>query len=149
MSPYDASFRIMLLSDPEVDKSCMLPGFFPQDPNLSIGIDSWAKTLTIDKKKIKLQIWVLGGDERFRFITHGYCKGANAAFFLYDITKSQTLNHMEDFLMIIRQNSGDIPIYLIGIIPNEKTKRKVSAKKGAKIAKEKKLNPTKILRLEN
>ncbi len=62
MSPYDASFRIMLLSDPEVDKSCMLPGFFQQNPDLSIGIDFWAQTLTIDKKKIKLQIWVLGGD---------------------------------------------------------------------------------------
>ena len=144
MPGYANSFKILLLSDSEVDKSSILPEYIKnlsqQEEIKTIGIDFWAKTLNIDKKKIKLQLWDFGGEERFRFLLHQYCKGANGAFFLYDVTKSQTIKQMENMLNIIRQNSGDIPIYLIGIIPNENPKRQVSAEEGAKIAKEKKLN---------
>jgi len=141
MSPYDASFRIMLLSDPEVDKSCMLPGFFQQDPDLSIGIDFWVKTLNIDKKKIKLQIWDLGGEERLRFLLPTYVRGADGALFIYDVTNYASIDNIDDWLSIIRkEDRAEIPILLVGILSNEKNKRQVSAEKGKEIAKSKNLN---------
>jgi len=63
---------------------------------------------------VKLQIWDFGGEERFRFLLHQYCKGANAAFFLYDITNQLSLDHLPDWTQIIREHAGDIPIMLIG-----------------------------------
>lgn len=69
-----------------------------------------------------------------------YCLGANAVLLLYDVTKPQTLSNIGEWIKIVRQKSGEIPIFLIGIIPNENPKRQVSAEEGAKIAKEKKLN---------
>ena len=43
-----------------------------------------------------------------------YCKGANGAFFLYDITNQVTLDHLPDWTQIIRDQAGDIPIVLVG-----------------------------------
>ncbi|MEJ2251077.1 MAG: GTP-binding protein, partial [Candidatus Lokiarchaeota archaeon] len=59
-------------------------------------------------------IWDFGGEERFRFLLKQYCKGANGAFFLYDITNPITLDRLPDWTQIIRQHAGDIPIVLVG-----------------------------------
>jgi len=118
----------------------MLPGKSQKDDQTTIGVEFWTQDLVNGKDKIRLMLMDFRGEERFRFLLHQYCRGANAAFFLYDVTKSQTLNHMEGMLKIIRQNSRDIPISLIGIIPNENPKRQVSVEEGAKIAEENKLN---------
>jgi len=68
----------------------------------------------IKKRKIKLQIWDVGGEERFRFLLPTYCLGANAAFLLYDTTRSQTLDNVPEWTRIVRQKGGLIPIMLVG-----------------------------------
>jgi len=45
---------------------------------------------------------------------HQYCKGANAAFFLYNITIPSTFEHLLEWTQIIREHAGDIPILLVG-----------------------------------
>ena len=72
------------------------------------------KTIDLNDKKIKLQIWDVGGEERFRFLLPTYCLGANAAFLLYDITRPQTLDNISDWTNIVRQKAGAIPIMLVG-----------------------------------
>ena len=42
----------------------------------TIGVDFKIKTISIEGKKIKLQIWDTAGQERFRNITKSYYKGA-------------------------------------------------------------------------
>ena len=140
---YDATFKILLLSDPEVDISGLFTGHlteFSLPADETIGVEFKAKNLVIDKKKYKLQFWDLGRDERFRFLLPTYCLGANAAVLLYDVSRSQTLDNIEELINIVRQKSGDVPIMLIGIIPNEKYERQVSAEEGIKIAKSRNLN---------
>ena len=85
-----------------------------QDLRLTIGVDFYSKTINFKEKNVKLQIWDFGGEERFRFLLTQYCKGANGAFFLYDITNPKSLEHLPDWTQIIRENAGDIPIMLIG-----------------------------------
>ena len=115
MLDYDYYFKIMMLRDPSVDKTSLTTGFFLKDLNLmTIGVDFYSKATYFQGKKVKLHIWDFGGEERFRFLLHQYCKGANAAFFLYDITNRLSLDHLPDWTQIIREHSGDIPIMLIG-----------------------------------
>ena len=144
MSSYDGTFKILLLSDSEVGKSAIKwrNVYQRRTPNerLTIGVDFFVKTFVIDKKKYKLQLWDIGREERYRFLLPTYCLGANAVLLLYDVTKPQTLSNIGEWINIVRQKSGEIPISLIGIIPNENLKRQVSAEEGAKIAKKKKLN---------
>ena len=63
---------------------------------------------------MKLQLWDVGGEERFRFLLPTYCLGANAAFLLYDVTRSQTLDNIGEWTNIVHQKGGDIPIMLVG-----------------------------------
>ncbi|MHA1148780.1 MAG: Rab family GTPase [Promethearchaeota archaeon] len=118
MVEYDFTWKIMLLGDASVGKTSLtiryISGSFIEDLKLTIGVDFYSKTLEYNNNRVKLQIWDFGGEERFRFLLSQYCKGANAAFFLYDITNSVTLDHLPDWTQIIREHAGDIPIMLIG-----------------------------------
>jgi len=96
---------------------------------------------------VKLQIWDFGGEERFRFLLSQYCKGANGAFFLYDITKSLTLDHLPDWTQIIREHAGDIPIMLIGSKKDLEEFRDVSTEDGDLAAK--KYNLTSFMELSS
>ncbi|MBY9008952.1 MAG: hypothetical protein KGD74_03690 [Candidatus Lokiarchaeota archaeon] len=144
MSSYDATLKIILLSESEVDKLGMFPDYLAEISKINdqnkIGVEILTKTLTIDKKNYKLQLWDLWLDKPFRFLLPTYCLGANAALLLYDVAKPQTLNNIGEWANIIHQKSGDIPIILIGFIPKEKSKRQVSAEEGMKIAKARNLN---------
>jgi small GTP-binding protein len=107
-----------MLGDASVGKTSLtvryISGYFKEDLKLTIGVDFYSKITTYKDKKVKLQIWDFGGEERFRFLLSQYCKGANGAFFLYDITNQLSLDHLPDWTQIVRENAGDIPIMLIG-----------------------------------
>ena len=108
----------MLLGDASVGKTSFTKRFcynlFNPSERLTIGVDFHVKTIDLHGKKIKLQIWDVGGEERFRFLLPTYCLGANAAFLLYDVTRSQTLDNITEWTNIVRQKSGPIPIMLVG-----------------------------------
>ncbi|MCK4382307.1 MAG: GTP-binding protein [Candidatus Lokiarchaeota archaeon] len=139
MASYDFTWKIMMLGDAAVGKTSLtiryISGFFLEDLKLTIGVDFYSKTTIFNKKKVKLQIWDFGGEERFRFLLHQYCKGANAAFFLYDITSRLSLDHLPDWTQIIREHAGDIPIMLIGSKVDLKEFRAVSRDEGILAAK--------------
>ncbi|MBY9021379.1 MAG: GTP-binding protein [Candidatus Lokiarchaeota archaeon] len=118
MSGYDYTWKIMMLGDDSAAKTSLtiryISGFFLDDLKLTIGVDFYSKTTSHNGRKVKLQIWDFGGEERFRFLLHQYCKGANAALFLYDITNRSSLDHLPDWTQIIREHAGDIPIMMVG-----------------------------------
>ena len=128
-----------MLGDAAVGKTSLtirfISGFFLDDLKLTIGVDFYSKTTNFNDKKVKLQIWDFGGEERFRFLLHQYCKGANAAFFLYDITNRLSLDHLPDWTQIIREHAGDIPIMLIGSKVDLKEFRAVTREEGILAAK--------------
>ncbi len=118
MTSYDYTYKILMLGDASVGKTSLtlryISGFFMEDLKLTIGVDFYSKTINFIENKVKLQIWDFGGEERFRFLLSQYCKGANGAFFLFDITNQISLDHLPDWTQIVRENAGDIPIMLIG-----------------------------------
>jgi len=136
---WDFTFKIMMLGDASVGKTSLtiryISGSFIEDLKLTIGVDFYSKTINHRNKRVKLQIWDFGGEERFRFLLSQYCKGANAAFFLYDITNSPTLDHLPDWTQIIREHAGDIPIMLIGSKLDLKEYRAIPREDGILAAK--------------
>jgi len=88
-----------------------------------------------------LRIWDLGGELRFKVLLPSFVKGADGALFICDITKRTSIKNIDDWLSIIsKKNRAEVPILLVGIIPDEKNERQVSAEEGIKIAKSKNLN---------
>jgi small GTP-binding protein len=139
VTDYDYTWKIMMLGDAAVGKTSLtiryISGFFLEDLKLTIGVDFYSKTTSFKGKKVKLQIWDFGGEERFRFLLHQYCKGANAAFFLYDITNRFSLDHLPDWTQIIREHAGDVPIMLVGSKVDLEQYRVVSREEGILAAK--------------
>ena len=134
----------MMLGDASVGKTSLtiryISVFFLRDLKLTIGVDFYSKNIIFRGNKVKLQIWDFGGEERFRFLLSQYCKGANAAFFLYDITNARTLEHLPAWTQLIREHAGDIPILLIGSKLDLAEYRAVSREEGIKAAKAYNLN---------
>lgn len=136
---YDYTFKIILLGEPEVEKTTLAQRccFDLSNPSikLTVGIDFYVKTIELHGKTIKLQIWDVGGEERFRFLLSTYCLGANAAMIIYDITNSKTLDHISEWIKIVRKKANDIPIMLIGNKLGLEEFRELNREDGIKIAK--------------
>ncbi|AQK73196.1 ypt homolog4, partial [Zea mays] len=77
----DYLFKLLLIGDSGVGKSCLLLRFADDsylDSYIStIGVDFKIRTVEQDGKTIKLQIWDTAGQERFRTITSSYYRGAH------------------------------------------------------------------------
>jgi len=139
MPTYDYTFKILLLGDASVGKTSFTKRYcynvFNPSERLTIGVDFHVKTIEMNNKKIKLQIWDVGGEERFRFLLPTYCLGANAAFLLYDITRSSSLDNIPEWNSIVRQKGGDIPIMVIGSkLDLAETQRQIPTEHGVQIA---------------
>jgi small GTP-binding protein len=139
MTSYDYTFKILLLGDASVGKTSFTKRYcynlFNPSERLTIGVDFHVKTIELNEKKIKLQLWDVGGEERFRFLLPTYCLGANAAFLLYDITRPSTLDNISEWLNIVRQKGGPIPIMLVGAkLDLEKSQRQIDRDYGIQIA---------------
>ncbi len=137
---YDATFKIVIFGDAGCGKTTLtqrfLTNLFKSDTTMTIGVDFEVKSLEIDEKKVKLQIWDFGGEERFRFLLPTYVRGANGGLFMYDITNYSSLAHIDDWLMVIKKKIETLfPIIVIGGKADLGDDREVSSEEGINLAK--------------
>uniref|UniRef100_A0A3B5Q9W0 small monomeric GTPase n=1 Tax=Xiphophorus maculatus TaxID=8083 RepID=A0A3B5Q9W0_XIPMA len=117
---YDIAFKVMLVGDSGVGKTCLLvrfkDGAFLAGSFIStVGIDFRNKVLTIDGVKVKLQIWDTAGQERFRSVTHAYYRDAHALLLLYDVTNRSSFDNIQAWLTEIHEYAQqDVVLMLLG-----------------------------------
>ena len=135
-------FKILLLGDSAVGKSCLLLRYcensFQESHLTTIGLDFRLKTVNLeDKRKIKVQIWDTAGEDRFRAITRNYYRGANGIILMYDVTDQKSFEHIRDWVEKIKEDAvEEIIIYLVGNKIDLNNKRIITNEEGKKLAAE-------------
>ena len=110
--------KIIIAGDGGVGKTTLLyrymEGRFLADTLMTIGVDFYLKKLEIDRKKINLQIWDFGGQDHFRPLLKNYAVGARGALLLFDLTRPNSLERIDQWVNICRGANPAIPILFIG-----------------------------------
>eukprot|EP00042_Codosiga_hollandica_P032601 m.209927 g.209927 ORF g.209927 m.209927 type:complete len:201 (-) comp53954_c0_seq2:163-765(-) len=116
---YDYLFKLLLIGDSAVGKTCILFRFSDDSFNTTfiatIGIDFKIRTIEIDGKKIKLQIWDTAGQERFKSMAPMYYRGAVAAVVVYDVTNPDSFNAINDWIKDLKKIcEKDVVVCIVG-----------------------------------
>jgi Ras-related protein Rab-11A len=116
----EASYKVIIIGPGAVGKTSIINRFvndqFDLKYKFTIGVDFLTKTLEYKPSKLaKLQIWDIGGQERFKFLHRGYYDGAMGALLLFDLSRENTFSEMKNWLSEMRSIiNHDIPVVIIG-----------------------------------
>ena len=99
---YDYIFKLVLIGDTCVGKSCILVRFsddvFVENYVTTIGVDFRFKTMIVKNKIAKIQIWDTAGQERYRSITTAYYRGAAAIIICCDSTNKESFYNIKNWI---------------------------------------------------
>ena len=86
---YDVSFKIIVIGDSGVGKSCLsmqaTKKKFENNYLATVGFEFFAFNMKIDGKVIKLQIWDTCGQEIYRSLITSFYKNSSLAIIVYAI----------------------------------------------------------------
>lgn len=90
-SQYDLSFKIIVIGDSGVGKSCLsmkaIKSGFDEFYKATVGFEFFTFTLKIDDKLVKLQIWDTCGQEVYRSLISSFYRNSSLAMMVYSIDK--------------------------------------------------------------
>ncbi|CBZ53035.1 putative Ras family domain-containing protein [Neospora caninum Liverpool] len=138
---YDHLFKLVLIGDSGVGKSCLLLRFsddaFTESYITTIGVDFRFRTINVDNEIVKLQIWDTAGQERFRTITSAYYRGADGIVLVYDVTDRDSFGHVDEWLAEVNRYANENTCkILVGNKCEKADDRQVSAEEGQRKAEE-------------
>jgi Ras-related protein Rab-8A len=115
-------YKIVVLGDTNSGKIELIQQFvaYKHVPNFlsTIGVDFKVKTIEISNKFIKLQIWDMAGQERFRAITAAHYKNAQGFIIVFNCDKVKSFENVKMWHQQCSIGGSNIPIILIGIVPD-------------------------------
>lgn len=118
----EITFKIAIFGPANVGKTTLtkrfLTGEFETNLMKTMGAEIFVKYLKIDDTRIVLQIWDFGGEDTFRFMLPHYATGSDGGIYMYDISRPETLNMLEKWLIAFKEGlideNKDVPIMMIG-----------------------------------
>lgn len=114
---YDYLFKLVLIGDSGVGKSCLLLRFsddaFTESYITTIGVDFRFRTINVGGKVVKLQIWDTAGQERFRTITSAYYRGADGIVLVYDVTEAESFAHVDEWLAEVNRYATENTVKIL------------------------------------
>ena len=119
---------MIIIGDSAVGKTCIfkkiISGTFTEKSISTIGMDRRTLSFTIKNEEgndveIDVQLWDTAGQERFRSITTSYYKSSQGLLLMYDITRKETFDNLENWILSIKDSLGEEEKYLIVLVGNK------------------------------
>ncbi len=112
-------FKVIIIGPGAVGKTSLLHRFvenkFSFRYKLTIGADFLSKIMQRQDSTIKLQIWDIGGQDRYKFLRASFFDGSNGALVVFDLSRWHTFGELEDWISDLREYAGEnTPFILIG-----------------------------------
>ena len=121
MSGKTCHFKLVLLGDTAVGKSCLVVRFvrdeFFECQEPTIGAAFLTQTVTLDDTTVKFEIWDTAGQERYRSLAPMYYRGAAAAIVVFDLTNRESYTGAKSWVKEL-QRRGD-PNVVIALAGNK------------------------------
>nr|MDO8081066.1 Rab family GTPase [Candidatus Freyarchaeota archaeon] len=112
-------FKVLILGEGGVGKTTLKQRYTEGlvDPiyKCTIGVDFGQIDAKHAEQEISLHFWDIGGQIQFREISGVFYKGAKAAVLMFDVTQPSTLDGLNEWLKLMKQeNIYDIPKIIVG-----------------------------------
>jgi small GTP-binding protein len=138
---YDLSFKIIVIGDSGVGKSCLSTkatrNKFENDHCPTVGFEFFTFNIKIENKVIKLQIWDTCGQELYRSLITNFYRNSSLAIIVYAINSRESFKNIDMWLKELRTNSSpDTKVILIGNKIDLEDERQIKTEEGKLFAKE-------------
>lgn len=140
-SKEDFTFKLVMVGDSGVGKSCLLEKFLDLSSNnafiSTIGYEVRTHIMKMDGQTVKLQVWDTGGQERYRPVLATCYKNAFGVILVYDVTNKKSFTNLQQWLTEVNEfASADVPKLLIGNKSDLAGRRQVEESTAAQFAAE-------------
>ena len=130
-SNYQYIFKLILIGNSGVGKSCILQRYmkhtFQETYKCTIGVDFLMKSLIINGKTVKLQLWDTAGQEKYKSMVSSYYRGANVALIIFDLTNHISFDALPSWIENYYKNGPEQKnIILIGNKKDLEVERQVT-----------------------
>ena len=93
-------FKIVILGDAAVGKTSLINQYieesFESDYKPTLGANIVRKDVNLDNTKVRLIMWDLAGQEKYRVVRSMYFQGCEGALLVYDVTRYHTLDNINN-----------------------------------------------------
>jgi small GTP-binding protein len=132
---YDLTCKLLLVGDPSSGKSCIFNKFcsneFNSEYRATIGVDFKTAIVQIENlctiktkrgkikeipilKKVKIQLWDVSGQDRFKIVTSNYFRNVDAVIIVYDVASPFGRKNINKWIdNASKECNFDIPFYLV------------------------------------
>ena len=138
---YDISFKLIVLGDSGVGKSCITTkatkNTFENYYSATVGFEFHTFKIRIKGKDIRLQIWDTCGQEGYRSLVQNFFRGTALAILVYAINDIKSYNDVGTWVKQLKAYSNpDIKMILVGNKNDLVNERKITEEEGIKTSKE-------------
>jgi len=113
--------KLCLLGESGVGKSSIAVRFvhdnFRPTMEATIGASFLTKTMHVEGRSFKFQIWDTAGQEKYRALAPMYYRGAQAAIIVYDITKEDSFKTLRSWVHELQRHGA--PNIVLAIAGNK------------------------------
>jgi small GTP-binding protein len=128
---YEA-YKVVLIGQAEVGKTSLrkrcCEGKYSDKYEGTIGADFSIKVASVSSKQVRIQIWDMGGQERFKNLIPAYVRGSDAIIVVFAIDDKDSFEYAQELLKKYQDEYREAHFVLVGTKSDNSATRKVPQK---------------------